>query len=109
MENDEIVELSDVQQNELVDELFDRMRLGNGETPIDCRRFFKFLCPKVWQDLEPTDEETVRFCSSCRRNVYLCTSREDIDRHAGECVALFYKTRTRQIYGELGEPNSRKR
>ena len=87
------------------DEQFNRRRLWNGETPIDCKRFFKFLCPKIWQDLEPTNEDTVRFCSSCQRKVYLCTSREEVDKHSGECIALFYKTRFQnKIHVDLGEP-----
>src|ERR1051326_2571743 len=78
---------------------------GKEETPIECRRLFRFLCPKVWQDLEATNDPMIRFCSSCRRNVYFCRSREDMNKHQGECMALAYKTKeTGGFESYVGEP-----
>ena len=94
MENAEIVEIPEDQRKMLFDDI---MRLLAEEAPIDCKRLFKFRCPKVWQALEPTDEETVRFCPSCRRKVFLCTSRDDANKHSGECIALLDKALARMV------------
>jgi hypothetical protein len=51
----------------------------------------KFVCSKKWSDLRPeTDDSGRRFCTDCKKPVYLCRTEEDFDkrRHAGECVAL---------------------
>jgi uncharacterized protein (TIGR02996 family) len=35
-----------------------------------CRVAFQFECPKQWEKLTPTDDEQVRFCETCKKNVY---------------------------------------
>src|SRR5262249_61496857 len=41
--------------------------------PVEnCRRWFKFLCPRTWSQLERTPQLEVRYCPSCRRYVYYC-------------------------------------
>jgi len=66
------------------------------KTPIqDCKKLFKYLCPKKWENLEPTEREKVRFCNSCRKNVYLCSSEEEAESYSGVCIALEIPTTVR--------------
>ena len=60
-------------------------------TPIaNCKVEFAFQCPKRWSKLKKTKDESIRFCNACNRNVFLCTSLEDVHRHAskGDCIAV---------------------
>jgi uncharacterized protein (TIGR02996 family) len=51
---------------------------------------FDFLCPREWSALQPTEREKVRFCGSCKQQVFYSASIAEARRHAkrGECVAL---------------------
>ncbi len=55
---------------------------------------FGAACPQRWEQLKTTDESHVRFCESCRKNVYFCGSTEHAQRHAnfGHCVAIDSRT-----------------
>jgi uncharacterized protein (TIGR02996 family) len=52
---------------------------------------FDFPCPKQWTSLEPTNEgDDIRFCGSCKKNVYFSRNLDDAYEHArqGRCVAV---------------------
>jgi uncharacterized protein (TIGR02996 family) len=51
---------------------------------------FDFLCERRWEGMRPTDDPTVRFCDSCRHNVYCCDTIGAARRHAwdGHCIAV---------------------
>ncbi|MCE9555466.1 MAG: hypothetical protein K8T91_19130 [Planctomycetes bacterium] len=69
----------------------------------NCGRLLKFRCPKSWGGLQATDDFNVRFCTSCQKQVYLCESPEDIERHKGDCIALNIKPSKRIELQELEE------
>ena len=50
---------------------------------------WKFQCPQRWQDLSTTHKESIRYCSLCRKNVYLAHSASELNDLArqGACVA----------------------
>jgi hypothetical protein len=59
--------------------------------PIEnCRTWFKFLCPKTWGQLERTRQLDVRYCSTCRKNVFYCDSLELVEEHrkVGHCICV---------------------
>jgi len=59
--------------------------------PIEnCNVRFEFRCPKRWELLEKTSDETIRYCDACQQNVYFCdTIQEARDLAANrECVAV---------------------
>ena len=60
----------------------------NDEAKISCA--FRFKCPKVWDNLRPTQQEGIRHCPECNRDVHLALTEEDFRRHAdeGQCVAV---------------------
>lgn len=55
----------------------------------NCLPVFSFRCPKVWENLAPTEDETVRHCTECDQNVHLCTTDEEtlVHARAGHCIA----------------------
>lgn len=55
-----------------------------------CRLRFEFECPMHWTKLTATEDEKVRFCESCKREVHYCDTIEEARDHAwkGECVAV---------------------
>jgi len=69
----------------------------------NCDRLFKFRCPKTWSALEATDEIGVRFCPSCKRQVYLCESPEEVEHHQGDCIAVRIEPPKRITLDELDE------
>jgi hypothetical protein len=79
--------------------------------PIEnCRRWFRFLCPQTWSQLERTTQLDVRHCPSCRRDVYYCDTREAVEEHrqAGHCVCVEARARTEDedLIEYIGEPGS---
>jgi uncharacterized protein (TIGR02996 family) len=56
----------------------------------NCGLPFAFECPKRWELLQQTDNDRVRFCDVCRRNVHHCTSASEARAEAarGHCVAI---------------------
>ena len=59
---------------------------------IECQ--FSYKCPQVWQLLDPTDQETIRYCGECQREVFLCTTEEDLRVHSrlNHCVAVGFSS-----------------
>ena len=51
---------------------------------------FRFKCPQVWERLQPTTTEGIRYCPECRRDVYLALTGEDFRKHRdeGRCIAV---------------------
>lgn len=63
--------------------------MAKNDTKIEqCK--FEFECPKTWGKLLKTNINSVRFCDSCARNVYLLSSTEDVEKASkkGQCVAV---------------------
>ncbi|MCE9568270.1 MAG: TIGR02996 domain-containing protein [Planctomycetes bacterium] len=54
------------------------------------RELFDTVCDKRWDEMIPTDSDTVRFCERCQEAVHYCdtivTAREHAQR--GHCVAV---------------------
>jgi uncharacterized protein (TIGR02996 family) len=51
---------------------------------------FEYRCPQRWDTLLPTDDESVRHCTLCDRDVHYCSSTGKAHQlaEAGECVAI---------------------
>ena len=65
--------------------LVDRPRIENCNRP-----HFRYQCPKKWEQLEPTDDDAVRFCVTCQQRVYFCSSMQEATQPArrDDCVAI---------------------
>jgi hypothetical protein len=57
----------------------------------DCPLEFGVECPRRWLELRPGERPDVRFCDSCRREVFLCSTENEAIEHArqGRCVAIY--------------------
>jgi hypothetical protein len=66
-----------------IDRHYDRARVEN------CAWKFRFQCPERWVNFATTNDDRVRFCSVCSRQVYLCSDDAEVVRHAklGHCIA----------------------
>jgi uncharacterized protein (TIGR02996 family) len=51
---------------------------------------FEFLCDKRWNNLDPTDDPAVRFCTGCSQKVHYCDTLRVAREHAeeGHCIAI---------------------
>ena len=69
-------------------------------------RWFERICPLKWEALERTAEDTQRFCGSCDRLVYLCSTDEETLEHAraGHCIAREIPDESEMPEMYLGEP-----
>lgn len=72
---------------------------------------FRFKCPKLWESLELTGDDSVRFCDQCNRTVHYC--KTPLQLHAAivanQCVAIEIKdsgeSESRLMVGEpMGSP-----
>ena len=65
------------------------MRARRSERSRNCLPVFRFVCPRRWEGLTPTDEPTVRHCGQCDRQVYFCSTDAETIAHArvGNCIA----------------------
>lgn len=52
---------------------------------------FEFECRKNWFDLTPTYDSKVKYCETCNKDVHLCVTQEELDKHAAlrHCIACF--------------------
>jgi hypothetical protein len=55
----------------------------------------EFECPKLWSELEKTEDPKLRFCHACQKQVHRCDDPEELEqqREQGHCVAINYYTR----------------
>lgn len=62
---------------------------------LNCTKLFKFRCPKNWSSMEGKQGDRVRYCQSCKKNVYLCETPEEVHIQAqiGACIAIVAKER----------------
>jgi len=56
----------------------------------NCYVSFPVRCPRRWEVLQPTRDESVRFCASCRKEVFFCATIAVAQTYsaAGECIAV---------------------
>ncbi len=61
---------------------------GDVATIANCS--FKFQCDQVWESMTPTSNDGIKHCSQCNKDVFQCTSLEEVVNHArlGHCVAI---------------------
>lgn len=63
---------------------------------------FKLQCDQPWEGMALTADSTVRHCLQCDKDVFHCTSLEEVAKHAslGHCIAIVPE----QGYRILGIP-----
>ena len=84
-----------------------RERDKGSAIPIACEAVaWEFKCPMRWAELEATEREDVRHCTSCSQEVYLCNSASKLNKYArqGLCVAWDEKGPEKTTHRTLGIP-----
>ena len=74
---------------------------GSGVIPLH----FEFLCDRRWEDMQATEDRTVRFCHTCQQNVHYCDTIMQAREHARQwhCVAIDLGIKRRE--GDLERPH----
>ena len=52
---------------------------------------FSFECSVGWENLDLTNEEKVRFCSKCYKNVHFVESQSELNMNAASGKCVFFK------------------
>jgi hypothetical protein len=54
---------------------------------------FQYKCPMSWDDLKPTADASIRFCTKCHEKVYECHGRDEFLEHVKQnhCVTLVHE------------------
>ena len=83
----------------------DILNCGQGKQKSELVRF-TYQCPKRWQNLQVTENDTVRFCNACQENVYYCTDKPQAEQHArqGHCIAIASELTT-AVDEQYDDPN----
>ena len=74
---------------------------------IEIKNCFEFVCPENWNNFEKTDDENVRFCGSCEKQVFKATDKKTLEElsKGKKCVAYFFGEKdTSFIMGETVPP-----
>ena len=58
---------------------------------IKIKNCFEFVCPENWNNFEESDDENVRFCCYCEKQVFKATEKETLEElsKGNKCVAYF--------------------
>ncbi len=70
---------------------------------LDIKNCFEYICPEEWDNLEKSDNESIRFCGSCEKQVFKATDKESFDKlvKGNKCVAYFPDEKNNPTY--MGE------
>ena len=54
---------------------------------------FRYECPKLWAELQETENKKIRFCDACDRSVHYCKTPAELHRAIinNYCVAVEIK------------------
>ena len=69
---------------------------------FEIKNCFEFVCPLKWDNLEKTDNNNIRFCGSCDKQVFKASDLESFSKLADEnkCVAYIESKGVPTIMGE---------
>ncbi|HTL27611.1 MAG TPA: hypothetical protein VL282_00255 [Tepidisphaeraceae bacterium] len=67
---------------------------------------FRQECPRLWEELTPTADASVRHCGHCKQDVYLCSTDDETLSHAraGHCIARMIPDESELPVMYLGQP-----
>ena len=73
-----------------------------------CEVKFRKKCPQLWENLKPTENESVKFCDECSQNVYYAQTDQEAISYAeqGFCIAKEQYENERTTF-TLGMPERR--
>ena len=75
---------------------------------FEIKNCFEFVCPLKWDNLEKTDNNDIRFCGSCEKQVFKASDLDSFSKLANDnkCVAYKANEGVPTIMGETIPPIS---
>lgn len=80
---------------------------------LNCPMAYK--CPKDWFELVPTFRAEVKYCDTCKQEVFLCLEQKELNERiaGGVCIAYFiepdrptrFKLAKEKALSKIGDPN----
>ncbi len=72
----------------------------------NCKVQLSYVCPRDWEQLDPTNEHATRFCQQCQEKVVLCLTDFEAINHArqGHCIAMPGEDGTAKFLLKMGRP-----
>ncbi|MEL6930970.1 MAG: hypothetical protein AAFO95_20440 [Cyanobacteria bacterium J06600_6] len=67
----------------------DILNCGQAKQKSELLRF-SYQCPQSWENMQATENDSVRFCNACQESVFYCMSKQEAEQHTrqGNCVAI---------------------
>ncbi len=64
---------------------------------------FAYRCSAKWDDLEETDDDEIRFCNDCQKEVFFCDSDETLITFVklNRCVAILKPNSNERLLGDV--------
>jgi hypothetical protein len=64
---------------------------------------FAYLCSAKWEDLQKTDDEEIRFCNACQKEVFFCDSDKTLIAFIklNRCVAILKPKSNEFLLGDV--------
>ena len=70
---------------------------------LEIKNCFEFIFPEKWDNLERSDNENVRFCGLCEKQVFKATSKKSFDNFAKQNKCVAYFSEDKNTPGYMGE------
>jgi hypothetical protein len=105
IDDNSTIKLTKISSNTLFSEVVDQKEKSELALQDEIRCAFKFKCPLTWNELAPTEDRAVRFCSHCESNVHWVDNEAQLLKFVqeGNCVAYKYPEESIEI-GRPGAP-----
>lgn len=55
----------------------------------------EFICNKSWSELATTDNQNIKFCMTCFKDVHLCETQKDLSNALKNGFCIAYETEFR--------------
>jgi len=75
--------------------------LSDKLTIRNCR--FAFKCSSKWEDLQDTENDQIKFCNDCQKEVFFCEDDYALISHVrlNHCVAILKPNSKELILGDI--------
>ena len=64
---------------------------------------FAYRCSAKWDNLQETDDDDIRFCNDCQKEVFFCDSDDTLITFVklNRCVAILKPKSTERLLGDV--------
>ena len=78
-----------------------KTNMSNKLTIRNCK--FAYRCSAKWDDLQETDDDDIRFCNDCQKEVFFCDSDDTLVTFVklNRCVAILKSKSNERLLGDV--------